>query len=239
MSEKYRTIGLVFGREDRLEADKLFNVYTEDFGRIELYGKAIRKINSKLKAGLDLFYLSEIEFIQGKNHKTLTDTYLINKFENIPTDAKKTEIAFRISNVIKNFIKGHGKDNNLFSLLQESFTFINGETKNCELIFYYFVWNFLANQGYKPEVNKCVICQCKLEPQNLFFSIKEGGVICKNCFSLNKKVNKINSDIVKLLRIILNKDWQILSKLKVQAQSLEVFKDISEKAILEFEPANV
>ncbi|OGZ91767.1 MAG: hypothetical protein A2599_01815 [Candidatus Staskawiczbacteria bacterium RIFOXYD1_FULL_39_28] len=72
MTTKHRTRGFVFKKTDVAEADRIFSVVTEDFGRLEIRGKAIRKINSKLRAGVDLFCFSEIEFIQGKNNKTLT-----------------------------------------------------------------------------------------------------------------------------------------------------------------------
>ena len=72
----YRTKGFIFKKEDRGEADQLFTIYTKDFGKLEILGKAIRKISSKLRSGAETFYLSEIEFIQGKTYKTLTDAIL-------------------------------------------------------------------------------------------------------------------------------------------------------------------
>jgi len=44
---KYRTQGLIFKKEERGEADQLFTVFTRDFGKLEVLGKAIRKISSK------------------------------------------------------------------------------------------------------------------------------------------------------------------------------------------------
>ncbi|NQU82868.1 MAG: recombination protein O N-terminal domain-containing protein, partial [Parcubacteria group bacterium] len=77
----YRTRGFFLKNEARGEADEIFTLFTSDFGRIRVLGRAIRKITSKLRSGAGLFYYSEIEFIQGKQYKTLTDAVLIDKFD--------------------------------------------------------------------------------------------------------------------------------------------------------------
>ena len=87
---------------------------------------------------------------------------------------------------------------------------------------------FFILQGYKSEVNVCAVCKDKFNPYNIYFSSKEGGVICKKCLRLDPKSQKINSDIVKILRLIFKKDWQTLSKLKVEKKSVDEFAQISE-----------
>ena len=97
MALQYKTEGFVFKKEDIFEADRIFSVFTKDFGRIEVLGKAIRKIASKLRGGMAMFDLSEIEFIQGKNKKTLTDAISIKKFSNITKNPEKLLLVVKIS----------------------------------------------------------------------------------------------------------------------------------------------
>ena len=106
-------------KADLREADQLFTVYTEDFGKIKVLGRAIRKINSKLRGGAGLFYLSEIEFIQGKTHKTLTDAILIDKFSNIRKDLGKLRIIYQIAAIIDKLVIKEEKDANIWELLSE------------------------------------------------------------------------------------------------------------------------
>jgi len=230
MAIKYRTKGIVFKKSDRSEADRVFNIFTDDHGRLELHGKAIRKINSKLKSGIDLFCLSEVEFIEGKNRKTLTDTLFIKKFDNIFSDLNKLETAKKISAVLDEFVRGQEKDEDIFNLLNETFDRLNDlpkESRGQKMVFYYFLWNFLSCQGYKPEVEKCNACKEKLNPYNIFFSFKNGGVVCKKCLQLDASGQKINSDVVKLLRLIFNKNWNIVSRLKIGNESMKLFSEVS------------
>jgi len=239
MTTHYKTRAFVFKKNDRNEADRIFSVFTDDFGRLDIFAKAIRKNASKLRSGIDTFFMSDIEFIQGKSRKTLTDASIIKKFGNISKDPKKFKIASKISEILDSFIRGEEKDKEIFDLIEDTFCKLSDSTpKNNKdvLLYYYFLWNALSILGYRPEVEKCNACQQKLDPQNIYFSDKSAGTICKNCFKPGSE-QKINSDVVKILRLIFKKDWQILSKLKIEPASQKLLVDISGKAIHDFYPS--
>jgi DNA repair protein RecO (recombination protein O) len=241
MALKHRTRGFVFKKSDINESDRMFSVFTDDFGRLDIFAKAIRKITSKLRNGIDIFFLSEIEFIQGKNKKTLTDAIVIKKFSNIAQDLEKLKIVNQIGEILDNFIKGEEKDEEIFSLINETFIKLNNfqfPISNFQFLYYFFLWNAFSLLGYRSEVQICAGCHEKLIPYDIYFSSEEGGVICKECSNKNKFVQKINSDIVKILRLILKKDWQTLSKLKIEPVSQKLLEDISKSAIHTFCPVH-
>jgi DNA repair protein RecO (recombination protein O) len=241
MTTRYKARAFIFKKNDVNESDRFFSVFTDEFGRLDIFAKAIRKNASKLRSGMDIFFMSEIEFIQGRNRKTLTDAVATKKFNSISQNIEKFKIANRIGEILDNFIKGQEKDEEIFNLLDETFIKLNNyqlSIINYQLLYYYFLWNFFSIQGYRSEVQKCVICYEKLNPCDIYFSSKEGGVICGNCAQTKKTCpepcRRINSDVVKILRIILSKDWQILSKLKVEPSSQKILSEISENAINSF-----
>jgi len=199
----YRTQGFIIKITDREEADQLFTIYTKNFGKIEVLGRAIRKIKSKLRGGIQLFYLSEIEFIQGKTYKTLTDAILINSFSNIRNNLEKIIVAEQILEVLNDLIKDQELDNKIWELLNEIFDKLNSNalnSKNNILIYYYFFWNLVSILGYQPEFKK---------------------------FSIYKE--KISVDLFKILRIIFKKDLKTLLKLKLESVHQKSLKDISQK----------
>lgn len=226
----YRTLGFVLKKEDRGESDQLFTVFTKDFGKLRILGKAIRKIKSKLRAGVQPFYLAEIEFIQGKSYKTLTDAVRVERFKKIEKDLDKLKTAIEISEVSGRLIKGEEPDKKIGNLILETFKRLNNcPSQSNFLVFYYFLWNFFSILGYCPEIEKCIFCQKRLLPKNLYFNSEQGGVICGNCFKKTKKRKKISPETVKILRIFLKKNWKILSKLKIKEENKEELKEISEK----------
>jgi len=229
----YRTKGFIFKKEDRGEADQLFTIYTKDFGKLEILGKAIRKISSKLRSGAETFYLSEIEFIQGKTYKTLTDAILVEKFKNLRKDLKRLPIAYKISEILDNLVRGQEADEKIWHLLNETFNKLNNcqivKLSNCQLLYYYFLWSLLSILGYKPELYNCSLCQKKLIPEKLYFNPREGGIICQNCFKKLKSGKEVKPEIVKILRIMLEKNWITLSKLKIEKLYLKLLAEISKE----------
>lgn len=229
MAIHYKTQAFIFKKSDMNEFDRNFSVFTNVFGRLDIYAKAVRKSASKLRAGTDIFFLSEIEFIQGKNKKTLTDAIVLERFWNIYKEPERFKLALAVSQVLDKFIKGQEPDPAVFSLIGEVFKKINdSKISDFRFLYYYFLWNFFAILGYRPQLQKCIDCQGSLDPHNLYFSNKNGGILCSNCFAKDGSSKKMNSDIVKILRLIFQKDWQTLAKLKVQPSSLAVLKDVSE-----------
>ena len=232
MFVNYRTKGFILKKEDRGEADQLLMVFTKDFGKLEILGKSIRKISSKLRSGVEIFYLSEIEFIQGKTYKTLTDAILIEKFENIRKDLKRLKILYRIAEVFDELVKEEEKDESLWELLTETFKQLNNlkiENYKLKIIYYYFLWNFFSILGYGLQLYHCVLCQRKLAPERLFFTPKEGGVICQKCEKKIKSINEISLETIKILRIILKKDWSLLKKIKIKKENLNSLKKITQE----------
>ncbi|MBU4299449.1 DNA repair protein RecO [Patescibacteria group bacterium] len=237
MFEHYRTKGIFIKKEDRGESDQLFTIYTGGFGKLKVLGKGIRKITSKLRSGAEIFFLSEIEFIQGKNYRTLTDAIVLEKFSDMRDNLKRLAIACRISEVLDNLVRGQEVDQEIWQLLNESFEKLNNlkidptlsrippSGKNLlnpaesegklKIVYYYFFWNLFSILGYQPELFNCVVCQKKLLPKNLYFNPKEGGVLCEKCFAKIKKGLEVEPEVIKILRLILERDWQILARLKV------------------------
>ncbi|MFH1401538.1 MAG: DNA repair protein RecO [Parcubacteria group bacterium] len=147
----YRSLGLIIKKEDRGEADQLFTIYTKDFGKLEILAKAVRKTSSKLRQGAEIFYLSEIEFIQGKGYKTLTDALPVEKFKNLRQDLNRLKTAYQAAEAVDDFIKGQEPDEKIWNLLVRIFRKINDPkfpAKNLEQACRYFLFNFVSFLGY-------------------------------------------------------------------------------------------
>ena len=232
----YRTKGFILKKKNRGEADQILTIYTKDFGRLEVLAKSIRKIASKLRSGAEIFCLSEIEFVQGKNYKTLTDALVIKKFENLKRSLLRLKIAYKISETFDHLVKGEGIDEKIWYLLKETFAKLNNPQSkhfNLQLIYYYFLWNLLSISGYQPELYHCILCQKRLRPEKIYFSQREGGVVCQSCFQKTKLAIPIKPEIVKIFREILKKNWKILSRLKVEKIYLQSLEKISKNYLVE------
>jgi len=227
MSEYYKTSGFVIAKNDLKEADQLFSFYSRDFGKIKILGRSIRKIKSKLRAGVDTMYFSELEFVQGKGYKTLTDALAIEKYRNIKCDLDKLEIANRICETANNLLHGQEKDESIFCLIDDTFKRLNDGVLNQELIYYHFFWNFVSLLGYQIDIYDCPLCQKRFVPEGLYFKPEEGGIVCGDCS--NGEKTKISPDAVKLVRFLTENSWNGISKLKFEKKCLEELEELSSR----------
>lgn len=208
--QHYRTKGIVLSKRDSGEADQIFTLYTQDFGKIEVVGRSIRKITSKLKAGIDIFYFTEIEFIQGKNRKILTDAILLDKFYAIT----------KIFQIIEKLTINQEKDEKIWSLIILVVKkWSVSDTNHNEIIFHYFLWNFFSLLGYSPELYSCPICSNKLLPETFFLSPQHGGVVCWRC--CNFPATEIMVDSVKLIRFFIKEPIEKVERLSIWENDLQ------------------
>lgn len=229
MKEHFRTKGIFLKKMPHREADYFFTIYTKEYGMISALGKSIRKIDSKLRGGAQLFFFSEIEFIEGKNYKILIDTSSLSRFENILNNLNRLGVAYRISEVANDFIKGEEKDKALWSLFIQSFKGLDNKKINPNILFFFFLWNFLSLLGYRAQLKNCTRCGKKLEPKGLSFSFSDGGVVCKECSGKIEKEVKINPNIVKIIRLFLRQNLEILTHINIPDKDLEELEEISKK----------
>jgi len=231
MTVHYRTKGFVLKKRDLKEADQLFIVYTKDFGKLKILGRAIRKIKAKLRGNFQLFYFLELEFIQGKSYKTLTDAIVIDKFSEIHKGLERLKIVYQVADILDGLIKGEEADEKVWELLNETFEKLNDlqfTIYHLPLIYYYFLWNLLSALGYNPQLYNCCLCQKKLEPKSLSFVSGRGGVVCSDCSKKKDSAKDINPETIKILRLILKKDWSILKKLKINKSISDNLESVSQ-----------
>lgn len=227
---RHRTLGIIIKKENRGEADQLFTVYTNDFGKLEILGKSIRKISSKLRSGAEIFYLSEIEFIQGKAYKTLTGAVLIEKFKNLREDLNRLKIAYQISEILDILVRGQERDKDVWEILVETFEKLDNlrfPDRNLQLVYYYFLFNFFSVLGYRMGIYNCSVCGKKIMPGRIYFSSGQGGVICQSCSKKVRNAKEIGVETVKILRVILRKNWKIISRIKIEKGHLKILEAVS------------
>ncbi|MFH1193920.1 MAG: DNA repair protein RecO [bacterium] len=206
----FKTSGFVLRRNDYREYDRIYTVYTSDFGKIPLLVRSAKKIKSKLAPALENFGEIKIDFAKGKvfNHLSGSRTLAVNK--NILKDAEKIGLAQDCLYLLDRFIKPEEADENIFSHLKivlsaiadapvsviarrysdEATPLKTGSPRpfgaRDEIfvkISIYFFWKLVELLGYGPRLDECALCGAESGIMNkeLWFNITDNILICKNC----------------------------------------------------------
>lgn len=110
----YTTRGFVLGSAERGEANKIFSIYTEDFGLVRASAQGVRLEKSKLRYTLDDFARGYFSLVKGKELWRLTGSERDDD-SIISTEARR--IVARVLNLVRRLVHGEERNSELFSAL--------------------------------------------------------------------------------------------------------------------------
>ncbi|MBI2574066.1 MAG: DNA repair protein RecO [Candidatus Wildermuthbacteria bacterium] len=154
MSIRYRTQGIVLAHTDRGEADRVFTVFTRDFGKLALWGISARSIRSKLRGNMETLAHADIEFVQGKAKKTLTDAVAHSSYPSLRKNLKKLRTALRIAETFRQLVRGEEQDEALWNLLSVALHELEllEDDASFSLFYFSFFWRLMSALGYRPSI---------------------------------------------------------------------------------------
>ena len=118
----YQTNAIVLKRENIFEADRIYHLYTEDFGKVKAIAGSVRKINAKLSGHLEPFNIIWVELATKKNGDLFITTALSLK-ELLSRDASPVQTALfaKMADFSCQMLKGPQKDEILWDYILENF----------------------------------------------------------------------------------------------------------------------
>lgn len=136
----YQTEGIILGRMEVGEADRILSVFTKDFGLLKLLARGSRRGTSKLGKSLNLFSYGRFGFVSGKETWHLIDAESTRHFEKIFENSERIFLLGRISNFLERFHRGEGRDPVMFQLVSNTLdaleSFPPELLRDLELLFY-------------------------------------------------------------------------------------------------------
>jgi DNA repair protein RecO (recombination protein O) len=242
MEATKNTLALVLNRQAYRESDSLVTVYTRDFGRLSLIARGTKKLQSKLAGHLEPLTLLEIMIVGGKGLDYIGSAVTRDAYLNLKNDLNKLYYAGQAINLFRRLVKENQADERLFFLLTNWLevldNFIGEGTapnqtelakETGELFFAFFAWKLLVELGYQPEMSKCLVCGCKIEPGKNWFNFKDGGLICPNCHSVRTTVADsseqeyflVSDNCLKLIRFILGNGFKQAGRLRLDKKIIK------------------
>lgn len=213
--------GIIIGKRDVREVDRLYAVYTLEQGRLSILGKGVRKATAKLAGNLETLSHAEIYVSKGRGQGNITGAIALDSFLFLKADFAALNRAFYAVSYFNKFITQEEKDEKSFHFLLEYLKVMDAlamegkEESKYDAVTFGFLFKFLENVGYGIDANYCSVCEEKIKEGGNFFSAKRGGIVCANCVRGEGQMVKIDDHSVKLIRIFYKNRISSLSKLEV------------------------
>ena len=215
MREQFTTNVINLKSYNISEADKIIVMYSKEKGLIKGVAKGIKKTTSKLGGRMDMLVANKLMLNKGKTLDTICQAEALNTFFNLRNDMNKLFYAMYASEIVSNF--GIENDPNSEEIYDLFYSFLeklsNAKTKEQAMLSVLkFQLKIMYITGYSIELNDCVKCQKEPNSEEIYFSIEQGGILCKDCASDICKKVKVPQKIREFLNTILKEDFNTQTK---------------------------
>ena len=184
-----KTKGIILLENNMGDFDKMVTMLTP-FGKIGCSAKGARRNNSSLMAGTQYLCFGDYMIFKGNNSYKINSCETIEVFYNIRTDLDKLKYAVHISKIVNDVTDENQNTYRMLQLLLNTLYIISETDKDLNLVLSVFRLRLLCIMGFKPQINKCRICE---KDNNIkFFSIKDNSVKCEECGRFDKSAITIS-----------------------------------------------
>lgn len=167
MKQQVITTGIVLTRNDFQEADRILTMLTPDHGKAKVIAKGVRRPNSKLAGGIELFSVSNISYLPGRGElATLVSSRLKTHYGNIVKDIHRTMLGYELLKRM-NRLTEDAAGEEYFMLLQAVLEGLNDLELSSELVELWFSMQLLYITGHAPNL-KTDIKDEKLDPDKQY-----------------------------------------------------------------------
>lgn len=134
--EKYTTQTFIIQTYESGEHDKMYKLFTRDFGLIFAKATSIRKLESKLRAHMHVGRMSLVTLVKGKEVWRLTGAEEVRE---------KTSFCREVALLLERFVRGEGAQKRLFDHMISLCEREGLDEKTLRLLSYYLI---LVDLGY-------------------------------------------------------------------------------------------
>jgi DNA repair protein RecO (recombination protein O) len=207
----YQTRGIVIGRTNFGEADRIVRFITPDRGKLSAVAKGVRKIKSRAAGHLEPFADTNLMLATGKNLDVITSARLQWYPHELATDYDRLTFAFSLATALDRLTEPGHPQPGLYETTRDTLRVANdsGPTPLLEL---WFKLRLAIALGYHPELGGCVICGQHDADIAYHFDVNHGGIVCAT--DAPPEAQAISIPAIKLWRLISNHSYQAVAALQ-------------------------
>ena len=215
MNETHQTKGIIIGRRDYFEADKILTVFTEDFGKISIKARGVKKIMAKLAGHLELFNYVQLELVQGKNFFIVTGAVQLADFSELKNDFSRISLLYYWAELINELSREHIKQPEIMHCFVAFLEMLKRNMMPLAVLSALFEAQLTALSGHKPVMDACVACHNGLHPESIWFSFGKGGMLCAHCQKDDPFADSVSLNATKIMRLLFANDIVTLSQVQL------------------------
>ena len=180
--ELYRDIGVVLRTYKLRESDRIVVLHTAENGKVRAVAKGVRKTKSKFGARLEPMSHVRLQLYRGRELDIVTQAESVEPLAPMLSSLDRASQGLAVIEAVDQLSLEREPNVQLYRMLVGVLRTIASAPSPLNVAAFY--WKLLANEGMRPELDRCLRCG-EAEPQVQFvaFDLNEGGVLCRTCRS--------------------------------------------------------
>ena len=193
----HRDEGIVLRTYKLGEADRIIVFLTKRRGKVRAVAKGVRKTRSKFGSRLEPMSHVALQLYEGRELDLVTQVDSIDHFRALREDLDRIARASAMLETADQLAQEGEVNPSLYQMLLGALRTLDGSES--PLVVPAFFWKVLALEGYRPEVEACVICGAGGTDVLVAFDLDSGGLLCHGC----RRGTAVSPGAVTLLQQIL------------------------------------
>jgi DNA repair protein RecO (recombination protein O) len=191
----YNDRGIVLRTHKLGEADRIITLLSKDHGKVRAVAKGVRKTKSRFGARLEPPCHVQLLLYEGRELDIVTQAETIDMFAPLREDFDLLGRAISMLEAADHVALDREPNPQLYGMLANALRTL--ATRDAPLVVPAFFLKLLALEGYRPQVEVCVVCGA--DDALVSWSIDEGGLRC----SAHRQGSALSPEAILLLRQIL------------------------------------
>ena len=211
----YSTEAVVLRQRRLAEADKVCVLFTPSHGRIEAVAKGVRRPKSRLAGHLEPLTRSRLLLARGRNLDIITQAETLDARAPLRQAIDRLSRGLYAAELVDRLTDRASDTAALYQLLVATLARLE-TAANLDLPLRWFEMHVLGDQGYRPQLERCVRCDAGLQPGGNAFAGRMGGVLCPRCRAAEPG-RPLSSTAFKLLRFLQRTPYPDVAIVHVEA----------------------
>lgn len=210
----HRDEGIVLRTYKLGEADRIVVFLTRRRGKVRAVAKGVRKTRSKFGSRLEPMSHVALQLYEGRELDLVTQVDSIDHFRGLRDDLDRIARASAMLETADQLAQEGEVNPRLYQMLLGALRTL--DSSDSTLVVPAFFWKVLALEGYRPEVDVCVLCG--EDGPLVAFDLASGGMLCHGC----RRGSAVSPEAVELLRWILGGQLNEALALEHSAAHVEI-----------------
>ena len=220
-----KTKGLVLRETAYNDWDKILTVLTEDYGKMTLKARGVRRNNSPLKAACQLLACGEFTLQEFGGMYTIKEAQSIELFVGLREELELLALGTYFAQVAELLSQEDAPSPELLSLTLNALYALSKLRRPQLLVKSAFELRAACQAGFTPDLAGCPVCGEETPDR---FALQDGCLVCSSCYGGDSIRMPITQSVLTAMRYICSCEPGKLFSFRLSEESMVMLSGITE-----------